>query len=118
MISESGLQNLIEVLIKCYKDEDTQNIDEMIKNLAKEYKLWAVQAFEILSFLRDKNDFEKCAAYLFNNIADRHARFFVASHFNINGSVLPSKFKKFWLFVDISRKMSDGYYFSFWNPNG
>lgn len=91
MVSEEGIQNLIEVLLKCYKDEDTQNIDEMIKNLAKEYKLWSIQAFEILSFLRDKNDFERCAAYLFNNVADRHARFSMAAHFNINGSVLQSK---------------------------
>lgn len=88
----------------------------MLKNLSEEYSLWSWQAYEILSFVRDRAQLEIAAAHLLNCVRDQHAKFFMASHFNLNASILPSKSS--FLTIDIKKLMGDAFNFNFWNPNG
>ena len=75
LISKNGLEKLLEMLIKCYQEEDDANKEELIKNLSKEHVVWTKQAYEILYCFKNRELFEIVAPYLLNRIVDRHTRF-------------------------------------------
>ncbi len=106
-ISNNGLTKLLEMLIKCYSEEDDANKEELIKNLAKEHVVWTSQAIEILYLFKHREMFEIVAPYLLNRIIDRHARFAIFSHFEDKR-----------IATNVCRKMGQSFFFSFWNPTG
>lgn len=47
-ITNVGIQRLIDMIIQSFQDEDDYNLEELIKNLSKEYVVWTSQANELL----------------------------------------------------------------------
>lgn len=97
------------MIAKCYNDEDEQNQEEMVRNLARDHVLWARQALEILYSFKNLESLAKMAPLLMNRIIDRHNRFALVSHVPKVQRTLMSK---------IFQKMGNAFGFNYWNPNG
>jgi hypothetical protein len=97
------------MIAKCYQDEDEQNQEEMVRNLAREHILWARQAMEIMYSFKNVESLAKIAPFLMNRVVDRHNRFAMISH-------LPKVQRT--LLTKIYQKMGRAYSFNYWNPNG
>ena len=69
------------MIVQCYKDEDEQNQEELVKSLAREHMLWTRQAIEIVYSFRNVEGMAQIAPLLMNRLVDRHNRFALVSHF-------------------------------------
>lgn len=109
LITSAGMHRLLNMLITSYQDEDHYNMEELVKNLAKEHTLWASHAFEILHVFKNSEAFASILPHLMNRVADRHNRFYLLSHFSHALKNVTSK---------VYAKMGQAYFFNFWNPTG
>jgi hypothetical protein len=81
IINQMGYERFVNMIGQCYRDEDEQNQEELVKGLSRDYMLWAKQAIEIMYSFKNIETFAKMAPLLMNRIADRHNRFAMVSHF-------------------------------------
>ena len=110
VISSVGFERFVNMIAQCYRDEDEQNQEELVRNLAREHMLWTRQAFEILYSFKNLEALAKIAPFLMNRVVDRHNRFALVSHFPKAQRNLLSK---------LSNKMSrQAFSFCYFNPNG
>ena len=97
------------MICQCYKDEDEQNQEELVRGLSRDYMLWARQAVDLMYSFKNIEIFAKIAPFLMNKIADRHNRFAMVSNFPKSQRTLLTK---------VAQKMGRAYNFNYWNPNG
>eukprot|EP00347_Sterkiella_histriomuscorum_P017989 403347211 len=109
LITQIGVQRLMDMIIQSFQDEDDHNQEQLIKNLAKEHMIWSSQANELLYAVKNQEVFCRVAPYLMNRAVDRHNRFSIVNHFG---------YMQKQIFSQLYNKMGHAFYFSFWNPNG
>lgn len=69
------------MIIQSFQDEDDYNLEELIKNLSKEYVVWTSQANELLYAYKNQELFCKVVPHLLSRTVDRHNRFNLIQHF-------------------------------------
>jgi hypothetical protein len=74
-------ERFITMIGQCYREEDEQNQEELVRNMGKDNLVWARQALEVLYSFKNIEIFAKIAPYLMNRVADRHNRFSLVSNF-------------------------------------
>lgn len=105
-IEQSALRRYGDILLERRELDDGDGQVELIKNLTKEYRFFAVQARELLLAFRDTDGLEKAASEFFWNLLDRHNRFLLLEP-------LPLENRR-----HVRKKLGELYDFSPLNPTG